>query len=117
MLKGMKLKAYPNCEQRQTLFCMFGNQRFVWNQMLNMLNERYENNKKSFFPSSYELDLCVTQLKREYSFLSISDSTALQVVDKQLIDAFKRFFKRIGGHPNFHSRKASKKSFTGKSKI
>ena len=117
MLKGMKLKAYPNCEQRQTLFCMFGNQRFVWNQMLNMLNERYENNKKSIFPSSYELDLCVTQLKREYSFLSISDSTALQVVDKQLIDAFKRFFKRIGGHPNFHSRKASKKSFTGKSKI
>ena len=117
MLKGMKLKAYPNCEQRQTLFCMFGNQRFVWNQMLNMLNERYENNKKSSFPSSYELELCVTQLKREYLFLSISDSTALQVVDKQLIDAFKRFFKRIGGHPNFHSRKASKKSFTGKGKV
>ena len=117
MLKGMKLKAYPNHEQRQTLFCMFGNQRFVWNQMLNMLNERYENNKKSVFPSSYELDLCVTQLKREYPFLSISDSTALQVVDKQLNDAFKRFFKRIGGHPNFHSRKASKKSFTGKSKV
>ena len=117
MLKGMKLKAYPNHEQRQTLFCMFGNQRFVWNQMLNMLNERYENNKKSIFPSSYELDLYVTQLKREYSFLSISDSTALQVVDKQLNDAFKRFFKRIGGHPNFHSRKASKKSFTGKSKV
>ena len=113
----MKLKAYPNHEQRQTLFCMFGNQRFVWNQMLNMLNERYENNKKSIFPSSYELDLYVTQLKREYSFLSISDSTALQVVDKQLNDAFKRFFKRIGGHPNFHSRKASKKSFTGKSKV
>ena len=113
----MKLKAYPNHEQRQKLFCMFGNQRFVWNQMLNMLNERYENNKKSSFPSSYELDLCVTQLKREYPFLSISDSTALQVADKQLNDAFKRFFKRIGGHPNFHSRKASKKSFTGKSKV
>ena len=111
----MKLKAYPNHEQRQKLFCMFGNQRFVWNQMLNMLNERYENNKKSSFPSSYELDLCVTQLKREYPFLSISDSTALQVADKQLNDAFKRFFKRISGHPNFHSRKASKKSFTGKS--
>ena len=41
-----------------------------------MLNERYENNKKSSFPSSYELDLYVTQLKREYPFLSISDSKA-----------------------------------------
>ena len=29
MLKGMKLKAYPNQEQKHTLFCMFGNQRFV----------------------------------------------------------------------------------------
>lgn len=34
MLKGMKLKAYPNQEQKHALFCMFGNQRFVWNQML-----------------------------------------------------------------------------------
>ena len=25
MLKGMKLKAYPNYEQKHTLFCMFGN--------------------------------------------------------------------------------------------
>ena len=33
MLKEMKLKAYPNHEQRQILFCMFGNQCFVWNQM------------------------------------------------------------------------------------
>ena len=116
MLKGNKLKLYPNHEQMHILACMFGNQRFVWNQMLGMLNNRYENNKKSIFPSTSELDLCVTQLKREYPFLNISDSTALQVVDKKLVDAFKQFFKRIGGHPNFHSRKASKKSFTGKSK-
>ena len=38
MLKGMKFKGYPNFKQQQVLACMFGNQRFVWNQMLNMLN-------------------------------------------------------------------------------
>ena len=114
MLKGMKLKAYPNHEQRQTLFCMFCNQRFVWNQMLNMLNERYDNNHNSKFPKKFELNLLLPTLKQEYSFLTISNSQSLQFACESLFDAFERFFKRIGGHPNFHSRKASKKSFTGK---
>ena len=114
MLKGMKLKAYPNCEQRQTLFCMFGNQRFVWNQMLNMLNERYDNNHNSKFPKKFELNMLLPTLKQEYSFLKISNSQSLQFACESLFNAFERFFKRIGGHPNFHSRKASKKSFTGK---
>lgn len=114
MLKGMKLKAYPNQEQKHALFCMFGNQRFVWNQMLAMLNDRFENNKQSKFPSKYELNILLPTLKQEYSFLKISNSQALQMSCESLFDAFKRFFKRISGHPNFHSRKASKKSFTGK---
>ena len=113
-LKGMKLKAYPNQKQKHTLFCMFGNQRFVWNQMLNMLNERYDNNHNSKFPKKFELNMLLPTLKHEYSFLTISNSQSLQFVCESLFDAFERFFKRISGHPNFHSRKASKKSFTGK---
>lgn len=114
MLKGMKLKAYPNQEQKHALFCMFGNQRFVWNQMLNMLNERYENNHNSKFPKKFELNSLLPMLKQEYPFLTISNSQSLQFACESLFDAFKRFFKRIGGHPNFHSRKANKKSFTRK---
>lgn len=114
MLKGMKLKAYPNQEQKHALFCMFGNQRFVWNQMLNMLNERYDNNHDSRFPKKFELNMLLPTLKQEYSFLTISNSQSLQFACESLFDAFERFFKRISGHPNFHSRKASKKSFTGK---
>ena len=114
MLKGMKLKAYPSQEQKHALFCMFGNQRFVWNQMLNMLNERYDNNHDSKFPKKFELNLLLPALKREYSFLTISNSQSLQFVCESLFDAFECFFKHISGHPNFHSRKSSKKSFTGK---
>ena len=114
MLKGMKLKAYPNQEQKHALFCMSGNQRFVWNQMLNMLNERYDNNHDSKFPKKFELNMLLPTLKQEYPFLTISNSQSLQFACESLFDAFERFFKRIGGHPNFHSRKASKKSFTGK---
>ena len=113
MLKGIKLKAYPNQEQKRVLFYMFGNQRFVWNQMLNMLNKRYDNNHNSKFPKKFELNLLLPTLKQEYSFLTILNSQSLQFVCESLFDAFERFFKRIGGHPNFHSRK-TKKSFTGK---
>lgn len=114
MLKGNKLKLYPNKEQRQILFCMFGNQRFVWNQMLAMLNQRYQNNHNATFPSKYELNILLPIFKKENPFLKISNAQALQMSCKSLYNSFKRFFKRIGGHPRFHSRKANKQSFTGK---
>lgn len=44
MLKGVKLRLYPNAKQRGKLAQMFGNSRFVWNQMLAMANTRYKNN-------------------------------------------------------------------------
>lgn len=114
MLKGNKMKLYPNKEQQQKLLCMFGNQRFVWNQMLAMLNDRYRNNHNAIFPSKYELNILLPILKKENPFLKISNSQALQMSCESLYDSFKRFFKRISGHPKFHSRKANKQSFTGK---
>ncbi|PXZ22084.1 helix-turn-helix domain-containing protein, partial [Lactobacillus helveticus] len=45
VLKGIKLRLYPNKIQQNQLEQMFGNDRFVWNQMLAMMNERYQNNK------------------------------------------------------------------------
>lgn len=114
MLKGNKLRLYPNKEQQQALLCMFGNQRFVWNQMLAMLNARYQNNHDAVFPSKYELNIILPTLKEEYPFLKISNSQALQMSCESLYNSFKRFFKRVSGHPRFHSRKANKQSFTGK---
>ncbi|WP_283621782.1 helix-turn-helix domain-containing protein, partial [Limosilactobacillus avium] len=36
VIKGIKLRLYPNAQQREQLWQMFGNDRFVWNQMLAM---------------------------------------------------------------------------------
>lgn len=41
MLKGIKLRLYPNKTQQNQLSQMFGNDRFVWNQMLAMATARY----------------------------------------------------------------------------
>ena len=108
MLKGIKLRLYPNKTQQDQLWQMFGNDRFVWNQMLAMMNERYKNNKDLPFLSKFKLDYLLKPLKKEYPFLETSDSTSLQVVNEFLNQAWKNFFNdKTGkvGKPHFHSRR------------
>ena len=45
VLKGRKLRLYPNKEQDLQLRQMCGNERFVWNSLNGMLVDRYSNNK------------------------------------------------------------------------
>lgn len=97
---------------------MFGNNRFVWNKALDMINKRYKNNKDLPFLGKFKLNYLLKPLKQEYPFLKNSDSSSLQVVNECLNQAWKAFFNdRTGrvGKPRFHSRKYLKMSYTGKS--
>lgn len=99
---------------------MFGNDRFVWNQMLAMMNERYKNNKDLPFLGKFKLNYLLKPLKQEYPFLKNSDSSSLQVTNEFLTQAWKNFFTdKTGkvGKPRFHSRKYLKQSYTGKSTV
>ncbi|WP_100488054.1 helix-turn-helix domain-containing protein [Sporolactobacillus pectinivorans] len=79
--KGLKLRIYPNKQQRQQLTQNFGCVRFVWNQMLAMLNERQANNPQAPFLHVYELNNLLPQLKKEHPFLKDAESTSLQMVN------------------------------------
>lgn len=115
MIKGIKLRLYPNKAQQNQLLQMFGNDRFIWNIMLDMAIKRYKNNPSSKFINGYGMDALLKQLKQEYPFLTDSDSTSLQVVNHNLDQAFKMLFKHQGGYPRFKSRRSDKQSYTGKS--
>ena len=117
IIKGVKLRLYPNRSQRDKLRQMFGNDRFVWNQMLNMAKVRYQNNPGVPFINGYGMDALLKALKNEYPFLKESDSTSLQVVNHKLNQSFQRLFKRRGGYPKFKSCKATKQAYTGKGKV
>lgn len=117
IIKGIKLRLYPNQTQKDQLWQMFGNDRFVWNQMLAMAKERYKNNPNSQFVGKYGMDALLKPLKQEYPFLKESDSTSLQVVNRNMDQVFKRLFKHQGGYPRFKSRKSVKQSYTGKSTV
>ena len=65
-LKGVKLRIYPNSEQQLKIKRNFGYNRFIWNQMLNMMINRHKNNPKAPFLSAYTLDKLLPCLKTEY---------------------------------------------------
>ncbi|QZN92856.1 transposase [Limosilactobacillus panis] len=115
VIKGIKLRLYPNAQQREQLWQMFGNDRFVWNQMLAMAKERYQNNPSSHFVNEYGMNYLLKRLKQEYPFLRASDSTNFLVVNHNLAQAFKMLFKHRGGYPRFKSRRAIRQAYTGRS--
>ena len=115
MLKGIKLRLYPNKNQQDQLQQMFGNDRFIWNIMLDMAKTRYHNNPSAKFVSEYGMDYLIKQLKVEYPFLKESDATSLQVSNHNLDQAFKILFKHKGGYPRFKSRRSAKQSYSGRS--
>ena len=115
VLKGIKLRLYPNQHQVDQLWQMFGNNRFVWNQMLATAKEGYRNNPSSHFVNEYGMNYLLKPLKQEYPFLKQNDSTSLQVVNHDLAQSFKMLFKHQGGYPRFKSKWAIKQSYTGRS--
>ena len=115
MIKGIKLRLYPNKNQQDQLQQMFGNDRFIWNTMLDMAIKRYKNNPNSKFVGEYGMNYLLKPLKEEYPFLKESDATSLQVSNQNLDQAFKMLFKHQGGYPSFKSRHSAKQSYTGKS--
>lgn len=134
VLKGIKLRLYPNKQQEIDLKQMCGNDRFLWNKLNEMLQSRYENNKhlyngdkskeakkkrKHVMLSTYDMNYLLPLMKIEFPFLEYSDSSALQVVTSNLSKAYSNFFKdsKQFGLPKFKKRGVCKLSYTDKSTI
>ena len=115
IIKGVKLRLYPNTRQRAVLWQMFGNNRKVWNLMLHMAKQRYKSNPSSHFVNEYGMNYLLKPLKQEYPYLKASDSTSFLVVNHNLTQAFKMLFKHQGGYPRFKSRHTVKQAYTGRS--
>lgn len=109
--KGIKLRIYPNQEQQDKIIANFGYNRFVWNQMLDMMVKRNENNPEAKFPSAFALNYLLKPLKEEYPWLKDAESHSLQQTCKDLVGAYKKFFKEHKGFPKFKSRKFPKQSY------
>ena len=113
--KGLEVRLYPDRDMVDVFNQNIGNARFVWNNLL----DEYQKTYSMFVEHGYSRLKCnmstfnamLKMLKQEYSFLALSESSSLQQVYRDLIQAFNRFFKQITGYPRFKYKKNSKQSF------
>ena len=104
--RAVKIRIYPNAEQRVQIEKTIGCSRFIYNCMLADKIEHYKKEKKMLrnTPASY---------KKEYPWLKEVDSLALANVQMHLESAFHKFFREpSAGFPRFKSKKSSRKSYT-----
>ena len=104
--RAVKIRIYPNAEQRVQIEKIIDCSRFIYNCMLADKIEHYKKEKKMLrnTPASY---------KKEYPWLKEVDSLALANVQLHLESAFHKFFREpSAGFPRFKSKKSSRKSYT-----
>ena len=120
--RAIKVRIYPNKEQREFLSKNFGCCRFVYNKMIDERKEVYQlykNDKEKLYDYKYKTE---KQYKQEHPFLKEVDSNSLQQARRHLQTAYKNFFKNIKerkkkktkryvGYPKFKS-KHEKQSYT-----
>ena len=110
--KAYKFRIYPDSNQALLIVKTIGCSRFVFNHFLAERSSAYESEKKTL--SYNNCSAMLTQLKKELTWLSEVDSTALQSSLRFLDDSFKRFFSRQNDYPRFKSRKNPVQSYTSK---
>ena len=104
MLDTLKVRIYPNKEQREALAKSFGCSRFVFNYYLNKTNNQYQETGKGMSYCDMAKDL--TQLKKlpDYEWLTEVTAATLQQTLKNLESAFKNFFSKRARFPKFKSK-------------
>lgn len=110
MKKGLEVRLYPSKEQRVLIDRTLGCSRFVYNHVLAMKKELWEDYKLSFKPK-------LKSFKEEWKFLTKVPAQALANSYMDCMTAFNNFFNSIrrntkqeAKYPKFH-KKGQKDSF------
>lgn len=111
MKKGLNIRLYPNIKQQKLAEKTFGAARFVYNHILGLKKELWEEYRLSFTPK-------LKSFKEEWNFLTKVPSQALANVYMDCLKSFNNFFNGKTGktnnkqkYPKFHKKGKSKDSF------
>lgn len=102
MLKSVKVRLYPNTQQRTHLAQSFGCARWYWNYSLALTQKTYQQTGKGL--SRGAIQGLLPQLKKEHEWLKSPYSQCLQVVALNLSNAFINFFEGRGRFPRFKAK-------------
>ena len=103
MLKTLKIRIYPDEDQKVLIEKHFGSTRFVWNHFLEKRTREYHDNGRSM--SAFDTINDLKNMKKEYEWLNEINSQSFQQVLMKLDTAFRAFFKHNAHYPDFRSKK------------
>lgn len=109
MLQAYKYRMYPNRAQVASLMQHIHACRFVYNYSLEQKIRAYEQDGRKL--SCYDLNNRLPAPKEEHPWLKEVNSQSLQSANKNLDNAFTRFFREKKGFPKFKSKKNPVQSF------
>lgn len=106
MIKGIKLRIYPNKTQIKVINETLGACRWIYNRYLEYNNHYYEETSK--FLSGYDFSKIITELKKrdeKFMWLNMYSSKAIKDSIMRGEKAYKSFFNNQNGRPKFKSKK------------
>lgn len=107
--RAIKMRIYPDNEQRHKIDITLGHCRYIYNRMLERNNVIYKRRKEHL--NYYAMQNLLPEMKDYLPWLKEADSQALKYACRQLNTAFEKFFHKQGGYPRFHSKRG-KQSYT-----
>ena len=105
MLKGLKIRLYPNKIQENYINNLLGSYRFVYNQCLNYKKSKFIEENENITLSKLGEFLFQNLLKNpKYYWLKEHNTKVLNQSLFDLLDSYKRFFVNGNGFPCFKSK-------------
>ena len=106
MLRAIKVRLYPNKEQEQKINKTLGCYRFVYNHMLALKQEAYNENKKVLrLKELSKYFYCTLRKDEQYAWLKEENTKVMSQAIRQMLLAYDNFFKQHKGFPKFKSKK------------
>ena len=103
MLKGVKIRLYPNGTQEQQLNSLLGAYRFVYNQSLNLKQRQYKENNKNISYNETSKYFHST-MKENNPWITEHNTKVLKQSLRDLEVSYQNFFKQNKGFPKYKSK-------------
>jgi len=111
VLRAIKIRMYPNKEQKRQINMLLGCCRVVYNTCLARKIKSYEENKISENLTTLGKFFHNELLKDDnFSWMKCHNTRVLKQAIIDMLNAYKNFFERHTGYPKFKSKKDNKQS-------
>jgi len=105
--KGFKTELHPNNKQNTLLWKNCGAARFTYNWAISLLQEDYKNKSKQHKINAIYLHKELCKLKKDqFPWMYEVSKCSPQFALRNLVDAYKRFFKKEAIHPPKKKKKS-----------